>query len=392
MTTSIKSEIILRNKNGQADAFELKAFDPHSKARAGILTTAHGTIDTPVFMPVGTNGTVKAIFHEDLEKMHTQVILANTYHLFLRPGMEIIKEAGGLHKFMGWDKPILTDSGGYQVFSLANLRKIKDEGVEFQSHLDGATFFFTPENVMAYEGILGSDIIMPLDECIEHPCEKKAAEKACARTTLWAKRAREFFLKNESQKSRQLLFGIVQGSTFSDLRKQSAEELIEIGFDGYAIGGLSVGESDAIMQDVLSATVPHLPKNKPRYLMGLGMPDQIVRAVAEGIDMFDCCIPTRYGRYGTAFTRQGRLIVRNGEFAKDSRPLDCDCDCFVCEKYTRSYIRHLFNTHEILGLTLVSFHNVYFYLRLMRQIREAIGQGRYTEFQKGFLSCYNSIS
>ena len=278
-----KLDAISRTDNNQINAFELKAVDVHTKARAGTLTTAHGIIETPVFMPVGTNATVKAVFHEDLEKMRAQIILANTYHLFLRPGMELIKEAGGLHKFMSWDKPILTDSGGYQVFSLAKLRKIKDEGVEFQSHLDGTSFIFTPENVIAYQGILGSDIIMPLDECIEHPCEKKAAEKACARTTLWATRSREFFLKNDSQRSRQLLFGIVQGSTFSDLRKRSAEELLEIGFDGYAIGGLSVGEPDAIMNDVLAAVEPHLPKNMPRYLMALGTPDQILRAVAEGL-------------------------------------------------------------------------------------------------------------
>ena len=376
----------------RADAFSIKQSDKNTKARSGILATAHGTIETPVFMPVGTNATVKAIFFEDLEKMNAQIILSNTYHLYLRPGMEVIKQAGGLHKFMNWDKPILTDSGGYQVFSLAKFRKIKNEGVEFRSHLDGAFHFLTPEDVIKIEETLGADIIMPLDECIEHPCDKAQAEKAVTRTTLWAKRSREFFLKNESQKNRQLLFGIVQGSTYPDLRKKSAQELTEIGFDGYAIGGLSVGEPIDLMFETLEAVEPFLPKDLPRYLMGLGTPDQIVKAVGCGMDMFDTCVPTRYGRYGTVFTKNGRVVIRNGEFTLDQKPLDENCDCFVCKKYTRSYIRHLFNTHEILGLNLVSYHNVYFYLNLMLQTREAIKIDEFAQFEKEFLSCYNSTS
>lgn len=371
--------------------FKVLKASKDTKARLSVLQTAHGEIHLPVFMPVGTNATVKAIFHEDLEKLNTEVILANTYHLFLRPGMEIIKEAGGLHKFMSWDKPILTDSGGYQVFSLSKMRKVLDEGVEFQSHLDGTTYFFSPEDIMRIEGILGSDIIMPLDECVGYPCERKEAQIACARTTLWAKKAREYFLAQE-QKDRQLLFGIVQGATFWDLRRQSAQELVAIGFDGYAIGGLSVGEPDELLQEALGHTEPFLPGGHPRYLMGLGMPDQIVRAVGEGMDMFDTVVPTRYGRYGSVFTKEGRVIIRNGEFSRDQKPLDPACDCFVCKKYTRSYIRHLFNSHEILGLQLASYHNIYFYLKLMERIRQAIGEDRYREFQKEFCSCYNSTS
>ncbi len=390
MATVDKIEKNIEKPVSASENFTVKHFDRETKARAGILKLAHGIVETPVFMPVGTNATVKAMTGEQLVELDSQIILANTYHLFLRPGMEIIKEAGGLHSFMKWDRPILTDSGGFQVFSLAKFRKVKDEGVEFQSHLDGTYYFFSPEEIITIEGILGSDIIMPLDECIEHPSNKETAQAACTRTTLWAKRSREFFLKKQTQDKRQLLFGIVQGSTFEDLRQRSAEDLVSIGFDGYAIGGLSVGEPIDMMHDTVSIVEPFLPKEFPRYLMGLGTPDQIVKAVGQGVDMFDTCVPTRYGRYGTAFTRNGRLVVRNGEFAHDQKPLDESCDCFVCKKYTRSYIRHLFNTHEITGLMLVSYHNVYFYLQLMKQIRNAICQGEYGRFQKEFLACYNS--
>ncbi len=372
--------------------FKIDSVDVHTKARTGILSTAHGAIQTPVFMPVGTNATVKAVFHEDLLKMDAQIILGNTYHLFLRPGMEIIKEAGGLHQFMGWERPMLTDSGGYQVFSLAKMRKVEDNGVLFQSHLDGSSYFFSPEEIITIEGILGSDIMMPLDECVAYPCDHKKSNEAVERTTLWAKRSREFFLNQPSQRNRQLLFGIVQGSTYHDLRKKSAEDLKSIGFDGYAIGGLSVGEPKELMTEVVEATEPHLPKDAPRYLMGLGMPDQIVASVGQGIDMFDTVIPTRYGRYGSAFTKNGRIVIRNGEYAKDKNPIDKACSCFVCQKYTRSYIRHLFNTHEILGLQLVSYHNVYFYLDLMKQIRKAIKEGSFAQFRKEFFLCYDSTS
>ena len=343
-------------------------------------------------MPVATNGIVKALSFEDLNKIGLQAVISNTYHLFLRPGIEIISEAGGLHNFMKLDKPVVTDSGGYQVFSLAKHRKIKDDGVTFNSHLDGTKYFFQPEDIVSIQGILGSDIIMPLDECVLYPCEYKKADKACRRTTLWAKRSREYFLHNKANDKQQLQFGIVQGSSFQDLRQRSANELISLDFDGYAIGGISVGEPVDVMFETLSYCEPLLPLNRPRYLMGIGMPDQIVKAVAQGIDMFDTCIPTRYGRYGTAFTKNGRIVVRNGEFARDTRPLDETCDCFVCKRYTRSYIRHLCNMHEITGLYFLSYHNVYFYLKLMQNIRKSISLGNFAHFSKEFLSCYDSTS
>jgi len=381
-----------RGRMMKSNKFIIHKKDTKTKARRGTLTTAHGTIESPFFMPVGTNATVKAIPFEDLLEMDSQIILSNTYHLYIRPGMEVIKENGGLHQFMKWDKPILTDSGGFQVFSLAKLRKIKDEGVEFQSHFDGSLHFFTPEKVMEIERTLGSDIIMPLDECVGYPCEQSQAKSACQRTTLWAKRSKDFFVKNFLARNGQLLFGIVQGSSFKDLRERSAKEIVDIGFDGYAIGGISVGEPVEVMFESLDFTMPFLPEDSPRYMMGIGMPDQMVMAVARGVDMFDTCIPTRYGRYGTVFTKQGKLVIRNGEYSVDQRPMDESCECFACRKYTRSYIRHLFNVGEILGLYLASYHNLYFYLQLMRNIRSAIEAGNFAEFQKEFLSCYNSTS
>lgn len=371
-------------------SFQLLKTDMVTSARRGILTTAHGKLETPFFMPVGTNATVKGISAEELVSMGAQLMLSNTYHLYLRPGMDIIKAAGGLHRFMRWARPILTDSGGYQVFSLSQFHKITDDGVKFQSHIDGARHFFSPEDVITIEGILGSDMIMPLDECAPYPCERKAAKRSVKRTTLWAKRSRDFFLSQPEAPSKQMLFGIVQGATFEDLRKQSAEEILSIGFDAYAIGGVSVGEPVPLMFEAVDQVVPLLPQDRPRYLMGIGMPDQIVKAVAEGIDMFDTCIPTRYGRHGSAFTRQGRIIISNAEFMRDQGPLDPRCDCFVCQKYSRSYIRHLFRAKEMLGLRFLSYHNLYFYVRLMRQIRAAIDDGSFAEFAKKFLSEYNS--
>ncbi|MCR4336694.1 MAG: tRNA guanosine(34) transglycosylase Tgt [Candidatus Omnitrophica bacterium] len=362
--------------------------DPNTKARAGVLKTSRGELLTPFFMPVGTNATVKGVSNEDLLEMNSQLLLSNTYHLYLRPGMEVIKKFGGLHNFMGWEKPILTDSGGFQVFSLAKLRKITDEGVTFQSHIDGSRHFFTPELVVDVEGILGSDMIMPLDECAPYPCERKMAEESVRRTTLWARRSRKHFLANQREEKKQMLFGIVQGATFEDLRRQSAEEILNIGFDGYAIGGVSVGETVKEMFEAVEWVEPLLPREYPRYLMGIGLPDQIVRAVGEGIDMFDTCIPTRFGRHGTAFTRRGRVILRNAEFVDNEGPIDSECDCFVCQKYSCGYLRHLLNTGEILGLRFVSYHNVHFYLKLMRDIRQAIEKGRYSEFQKDFLGKY----
>jgi len=371
--------------------FTLKIKDSETKARRGVLKTFHGSIQTPFFMPVATSGTVKALCKQDLEAGGAEIVLSNMYHLFLRPGLDVIQNAGGLHKFMSWDKPILTDSGGFQVFSLSKFRKITDEGVKFRSHIDGALHFLTPEDVVSIQGVLGSDIMMPLDECAPYPCSEVKAKKALARTTSWAKRAREYFLSS-SLKEKQQLFGIVQGSHYKHLREKSAEEILNIGFDGYAIGGVSVGEPVDLMFESITTVAPLLPEDKPRYVMGIGLPDQIVRAVGEGIDMFDTCIPTRYGRNGSAFTSAGRIAVRNGAYTHDLRPVDEKCDCHVCKNYTRSYIRHLYNMNEMTGLSLLSHHNVYFYLKLMKNIRTAIEEKRFAEFQKEFLACYNSTS
>jgi queuine tRNA-ribosyltransferase len=342
-------------------------------------------------MPVATSASVKALSNQDLEAFGAEIILSNTYHLFLRPGMDIITHAGGLHKFMSWNKPILTDSGGYQVFSLSQFRKISDEGVKFRSHIDGAMHFFKPEDVISIQGMLGSDIMMPLDECAPYPCSERQAKKAVVRTTLWAGRSRKYFLSSPLHEKHQL-FGIVQGSNYKNLREQSAEEIQGIGFDGYAIGGVSVGEPPEMMFHAIKNVEPLLPQDKPRYVMGIGTPDQIVQAVGDGIDMFDTCIPTRYGRNGSAFTSRGRIVVRNGEYARDLRPLDEACDCYACKNYTRSYIRHLYNMSEITGLYLISYHNIYFYLKLMARIRQAIEKSHFLKFQKEFLLCYNSTS
>ncbi len=367
--------------------FQLIKKDLKTQARLGTLRTAHGTIESPFFMPVGTNAAVKTLSSEDLLELHSQIVLSNTYHLFLRPGLEVIQAAGGLHKFMNWNLPLLTDSGGYQVFSLAKLRKITDEGVWFQSHVDGSIQFFTPKKVIEIEQILGSDIIMPLDECAPYPCERKEAETSVKRTTLWAERSRKHF-RSRKMRDKQNLFGIVQGATYNDLRERSAMEIMDIGFDGYAVGGVSVGEPVEVMFETLDWVMPLLPADRPRYLMGIGLPDQIVKAVGEGVDMFDTCIPTRYGRNGSAFTAQGRIVVRNAVHMKDFGPLDETCVCRVCRDYTRSYIRHLVNVNEILGLRLISYHNVHFYVNLMTQIRQAIQEDRYQDFQKEFLAQY----
>ncbi|MFH1853702.1 MAG: tRNA guanosine(34) transglycosylase Tgt [Candidatus Omnitrophota bacterium] len=373
--------------------FKITHKDTKTKARVGLLETPHGEIETPEFMPVGTQATVKALSNEDLEYCDTQVILGNTYHLYLRPGMDIIKNAGGLHKFMSWTKPILTDSGGFQIFSLAMLMKIKEEGVEFNSHVDGSKHFLRPEDIVRLQFELGSDIMMVLDECLHYPCPKDRAERSLALTNRWARRSKVEFgsrlkaslgFARDRQGSRQLLFGIVQGSTYPDLRKKSAEELVEIGFDGYAVGGLSVGEPKDLMYEMMENSVKYIPEDKPRYAMGIGMPQDFFSAIEMGVDMFDCVVPTRNGRNGAAYTNEGRIIIRNGEYSKDLRPLSESCDCVVCKKYTRSYIRHLFNTEEILGLRLTSLHNVYFYVNLLRRIREAIKQNRFLELKKEF--------
>lgn len=371
-------------------SFTLLHQDTKTKARLGRLKMAHGLIETPAFMPVGTQGTVKALSPRELLEAESQIILGNAYHLYLRPGLEVIKNAGGLHKFISWDKPILTDSGGYQVFSLAGFRKLSDEGVEFQSHLDGSRHFLTPEKVIEIENILGSDIMMPLDECVHYPCSYEYAKVAMNRTIDWVRRSKEHIayrishIANNDKRlvisDKQLLFGIVQGATYEDLRKQSAEQTVEIGFDGYAIGGLSVGEHKDLRYNIMSFTLQSLPGDFARYLMGIGTPEDIVEAVKSGVDLFDCVIPTRYGRNGTAFTSEGKVVIRNALYADDLSPLDKDCDCYTCKNFSRSYIRHLFNVEEILGLRLVSFHNIYFYNRLLKSIRKAIKENRLKDF------------
>jgi len=367
--------------------FKVLHKDTQTAARTGVLTLDRGVIQTPIFMPVGTQGTVKSLSPKELEECSAQIILSNAYHLFLRPGLDIIREAGGLHKFMNWHKPILTDSGGYQIFSLSLLRKVKDEGLDFQSHLDGTRHFLTPEDVVRVQQTLGSDIMMPLDECVHYPVSSQQAQIALERTTLWASRSKKEYDKGLCGPDgvRGELFGIVQGSTYEDLRKRSAQELIEIDFKGYAIGGLSVGEPSDLMYNILHSTMPHLPEGSPRYLMGVGLPEDILEAVSMGVDMFDCVIPTRYGRNGSAFTSQGRITVRNGEFSHDQKPLDPKCGCYCCRNFSRSYLRHLFNSGEILGLRLVSYHNIYFFIDMMEKVRAAIKENRFKEFKASFL-------
>jgi queuine tRNA-ribosyltransferase len=371
--------------NSQMKNFKLIKQDKTAKARLGSLSTSRGEMDTPFFMPVGTQATVKTLSPKDLEDCGAQIVLSNAYHLFLRPGMEVIKKAGGLHHFMSWQKPILTDSGGYQIFSLALLRKINEKGVEFQSHIDGFRHTLTPEDVVGIQRDLGSDIMMVLDDCVHYPCEKDYARTAMERTIDWAKRS-----KKAKDANKQLLFGIVQGATYEDLRRECAERLIPLDFDGYAIGGLSVGEPKNLMYNMAQIVLEILPEEKPRYVMGVGLPEDIVEAAGLGVDMFDCVAPTRYGRNGTAFTSTGKMTVRNAPYTEDFRPLDQACSCYTCKNFSRAYLRHLFNTGEILGLRLVSLHNVYFYLDLMRNIRAAISEGRFEEFKKAFLSKYNA--
>ena len=375
--------------------FKLIHNDKSTKARLGVLTTAHGEVNTPVFMPVGTQGTVKAISTEELADCEAEIILGNAYHLYLRPGLDIIKKAGGLHKFMGWNKPILTDSGGYQIFSLAKLRKLSEEKVEFSSHIDGSKHIITPEKAIEIQQVLGSDIMMILDECVHYPAARDYVEQSLELTTKWARRSKNYFVSglagervNEFKHKPQLLFGIVQGSTYLDLRKKAVEDLLKIGFDGYAIGGVSVGEPENLIHEVAAYTASLLPQDKARYLMGLGTPPDIVEAIANGIDMFDCVVPTRNGRNGQAFTWKGELQLRNAGYKEDFRPIDEGCGCFACRNHTRAYIRHLFNAEEILGLRLVSLHNLYFYVKLIQLSREAIKEDRFDAFRKEFLGRY----
>ena len=351
-------------------------------ARNGRLTTPHGVIETPVFMPVGTAATVKGLTQEALETLGAKIILANTYHLYLRPGHKLIRQLGGLHQFMSWNGAILTDSGGYQVFSLAELRKITDEGVRFRSHLDGSEHLLTPEKAAEIQLALGSDIAMVLDECIETPAPRNVAEAALKRTTEWARRAREYFL-GETQRSGasgQWQFGIVQGATFPDLRRESARQLLEIDFPGYAVGGLAVGEPHEVTCEMTEVVTKLLPKDRPRYLMGVGRPEQIPDYVARGIDMMDCVLPTRAARHACLYTSQGRVLIKNSRYMEDQRPIDPRCNCAVCRRYTRAYLRHLFAAGEITAAILATHHNVHFYLDIMRQIREAISFGQLANF------------
>lgn len=376
--------------------FELLAKDSHSKARHGRLTTSHGIIETPAFMPVGTQGSVKAVSPRELRELNAQIILGNTYHLFVRPGIEVIKHFGGLHRFINWDGPILTDSGGYQIFSLAKLRKITDDGVRFQNHVDGTPAFISPEIAMEIQAALGSDIAMVLDECPPWPCEYDYAAKSLEMTTRWAARCRAESAKRKAEDSQlstlnsQLLFGIVQGATFEDLRKQSAQALVDIGFDGYAIGGVSVGEPETEMMKAVESSEPFLPADKPRYAMGLGTPPQLLEMIARGVDMFDCVLPTRLARNGTAFSSIGTLNLKNAEFAMDKRPIEEGCACPTCREFSRGYIRHLIKAEEILGLRLITLHNLHFYLELMRQARDKIDRGTFDEFRRGFVANYKT--
>jgi queuine tRNA-ribosyltransferase len=380
--------------------FELFAQDPQSKARRGRLTTAHGLIETPAFMPVGTQGSVKAVSSRELRELTAQIVLGNTYHLFVRPGIDVIRHFGGLHRFMNWDGPILTDSGGYQIFSLANLRKITEEGVRFQNHVDGTPAFISPEIAMEIQAALGSDIAMVLDECPPWPCDYDYAARSMELTVRWAARCKHAVEAGVSPATSRnaagtaattadpLLFGIVQGATFPELRKQSALAAVEIGFDGYAIGGVSVGEPEEEMMRAVESSAPFLPENKLRYAMGLGTPPQLLELIARGMDMFDCVLPTRLARNGTAFTAQGTLNLKNAEFARDKNPIEQDCACPACNEYSRGYIRHLIKAEEILGLRLITLHNLHFYLDLMRQARAAIENGTFNEFRFNFVANY----
>ena len=394
--------------------FEVRATDKSTNARSGRLKTGHGVIETPAFMPVGTQGSVKAVSSRELRELNTQIVLGNTYHLFVRPGLDVIRHLDGLHSFMNWDGPILTDSGGYQIFSLAKLRKITEEGAHFQNHVDGTPAFISPEIAMQIQTALGSDIAMVLDECPPWPCEYDYAARSAELTVRWARRCKEWKKENAEHRTSnveraveasvspaipnntsaaatatdQLIFGIVQGGTFRELRKQSAQALVEMDFDGYAIGGVSVGEPEEEMMRAVESSAQFLPKDKPRYAMGLGTPPQLLELIARGMDLFDCVLPTRLARNGTAFAGTGTLNLKNAEFARDKNPIEQDCACPACQEYTRGYIRHLIKAEEILGLRLITLHNLHFYLELMRQARDTIEKGTFEEFRKDFANNY----
>ena len=364
--------------------YELIKECKQSGARLGRLHTPHGIINTPIFMPVGTAATVKAMTPEELKDIHAEIILSNTYHLYLRPGHELIEKAGGLHKFMHWDRPILTDSGGFQVFSLGDLRKITEEGVEFRSHIDGSKHFLSPEKATEIQNALGSDIMMAFDECAPYPADYDYVKNSLERTTRWAKRCKDAHKNPEKQ----ALFGIVQGGMYKELREQSVKELLELDFPGYSVGGLSVGEPKELMNEVLDYTVPLLPKDKPRYLMGVGSPDALIDGVIRGIDMFDCVLPTRIARNGTCMTSEGQVVIKNAKHTEDFSPLDPNCDCYTCKNYSRAYLRHLFKCKEILSSRLLTLHNLHFLISLMKDVRQAIMEDRLLDFQKEFMEKY----
>ena len=369
----------------QAITYELLHECKQTGARRGVIHTPHGDIQTPVFMPVGTQATVKSMTPDELKDMiDAKIILSNTYHLYLRPGSKLVKEAGGLHKFMNWDRAILTDSGGFQVFSLGDLRTISEEGVEFKSHLDGSKHFFSPESVMETENDLGADIIMAFDECVEYPATYEYTKQSMERTTRWAKRCKEAHKNTEKQG----LFGIIERGFYIDLGDKSLEDLVAMDFPGYAIGGISVGEPKEEFLDILRYTTPKMPKNKPRYLMGVGTPDYLIEAALAGIDMCDCVLPTRIARNGTAMTWNGKVVVRNATYERDFTPLDSECDCYTCRNYTKAYLRHLVKTKEILGVRLLSIHNLYFLSKLMERVRKEIENDNLLNFKNEFYSKY----
>lgn len=381
-----------------AITFELHKTDRRTNARRGTLKTPHGEIYTPVFMPVGTAATVKAMRPEQVEELGAQIILSNTYHLYLRPGHDVIREAGGLHKFMNWNMPILTDSGGFQVFSLGEMRKIKEEGVSFRSHIDGSKHMISPEKSMEIQHSLGSDIMMAFDECTPYPADRDYVKNSLERTTRWLERCKKYHdayateLGGESpvlgEGLNQSLFGIMQGGMYADLRRQSAEQIVEMDLPGYAIGGLSVGEPKEVMYEVLDECVDYLPKEKPRYLMGVGSPDGLFEGVERGIDMFDCVLPTRIARHGMAMTSQGRVNIKNARFERDFSALDPECDCYTCRNYSRAYLRHLFKSDEILSSMLMTNHNLHFLISTMTNIRKALDEDRFTEYKKEFYEKY----
>ena len=369
--------------------FTITHRDPHTKARTGILRTPHGAVQTPVFMPVGTLGTVKGLSQEELEQLGVEILLANTYHLYLRPGEKVIQELGGLHRFISWDRPILTDSGGFQVFSMSGLREVTDEGVNFRSHLDGSLHFLSPERAVEIQASLGSDILMPLDECTEFPVGLVTAQRATERTLQWAERSQRAWKRLPHWSGPQpagALFGIVQGGTHPELRRQCSSRLVEMDFPGYAMGGLSVGEARPLTYEMVEASEECLPEEKPRYVMGVGLPEELPQYVALGVDMMDCVLPTRNGRNGCLFTSQGKLTIRQARFANDPRPADESCACRVCRRYSRAYLRHLFVADEMLGRILNSYHNIYFYLDTMRRMRQTIAAGDFSRFSSEYRS------